>query len=331
MRPAIGPRRALVTVLLALLIVSAGAGAQPAARTARVGILWNEPDNAGAHNLRAFREGLKDVGWVEGRNLVLEYRYAEGKYERLPELAGQLVRLHVDVIFAPSSTFVRGAKQATTTVPIVFAIHNDPVGGGDVASLARPGGNITGLTQVGTDLTPKQMQLLREVVPRARRLAILWNPTTPSHAPSLPVATETARRLGLEPAVLDASNAQEFERAYDTAVRDHADAALILTSPASVAENPRLAQLALRRRLPTMHGSQAYAHAGGLMSYSAIPADLFRRAAMYVDKILKGAKPADLPVEQADRFELVINVRTARALGLTVPASLLVRADQVIE
>ncbi len=323
--------RAALALAVGLLATSLGVQAQPGGKTGRIGILSNERNDRSSVNMRAFLEGLRDLGWTEGRNLVLEYRFAEGRFERLPELAAQLVRLDVDVIFAPSSTHVRAARQATTSVPIVFAIHNDPIGTGDVASLARPGGNITGLTQIATDLTPKQIELLREAVPGLRRLAILWNPTTPSHGPSLPVATQTARRLGLEPDILDATNGSEFERAYKAAVRDHAEAALILTSPASVAENARLAQLALRHRLPTMHGVPEFVQAGGLISYAANRAELFRRAAAYVDKILKGTRPADLPVEQASRFELVINMKTAKALGLTIPQSLLLRADEVVQ
>ena len=325
-------RTALAVIFaLALLAAPLAAGAQQGRKTGRIGILVNERDAPSSVNMRAFREGLHDLGWVEGRNLVLEYRFTEYHFERLPELAEQLVRLNVDVIFAPSSTQVRAAKQATTSIPIVFAIHNDPIGTGDVASLARPGGNITGLSQMATDLAPKQIELLREAVPGVRRLAILWNPTTPSHGPSLPVATQTARRLGLEPDILDATNWSEFERAYEAAVRHHVEAALILTSPASAVENARLAQLALRHRLPTMHGFPEFVRAGGLISYAANRAGLYRRAATFVDKILKGAKPADLPVEQPTKFELVINLKTAKALGLTIPPSLLLRADQVIE
>ena len=316
----------VLTVLAAMT-----AEAQHPPKTGRVGVLANVRDVPSSTNLQAFREGLRDFGWEEGRNLVLEYRYAEGRFEQLPELTRQLIRLDVDVILAPTSTFVRGAKQATTSVPIVFAIHNDPVGTGDVASLARPGGNITGITQIATDLTPKQIELLRDAVPKLSRLAILWDPTTPSHGPSLPVATETARRLGLEPSALAVTTIGDYEKAYATANRTHADAALVLTSPTAVANLSSVAQLALRHHLPTALGARAYPEVGGLMSYGSNPADQFRRAAAYVDKILRGAKPADLPVEQATRFEFVINLKTAKALGLRIPQSLLVRADQVIE
>ena len=317
------------TCLAGLLIVLAPmiADAQHAPKTGRVGVLANSAST----NLQPFRDGLRDLGWTEGRNLILEYRYAEERFERIPELTRELIRLDVDVILAPSSVFVRGARQATTSVPIVFAIHNDPIGTGDVASLARPGGNITGITQIATDLTPKQIELLRNAVPRLNRLAIVWDPTTPSHAPSLPVATETARRLGMEPLALAATTLADLEKAYATAKGNHADAALVLTSVISVANVRSVAQLALRHRLPTMVGTGAYPNAGGLMSYAPDAADQFRRAASYVDKILRGAKPADLPVEQATRFELVINLKTAKAHGLTIPESLLMRADQVIE
>jgi putative ABC transport system substrate-binding protein len=324
-------RRAFVAALLVLGATPTAVRAQAPGKIGRVGVLATDRQTPSSPPFRAFRDALSTLGWVEGRTLLFEYRFSEEHVERLPELAAQLVRLNVDVIFAPSSTQVRAAKHATASIPIVFALHNDPVGTGDVSSLARPGGNITGLTQIATDLAPKQIELLREAVPGIRRLAILWNPTTPSHGPSLPVAIQTARRLGMDPHVLEATDLGQFERAYETAARERVNGVLILSSPASVANVTRLAQLALRHRLPTMHGNRAYVESGGLMSYAPIPVDLFRRAAVYVDKILKGAKPADLPVEQATTFELVLNVKTAKALGLTLPPSVLVRADQIIE
>jgi ABC-type uncharacterized transport system substrate-binding protein len=320
-------RREFIRALAGGLLVAPLAGEAQQGKVYKVGMLV--PDER--LGVQGLRQALRDLGYTEGRNLAIEARNHEGDAGRLSALAADLVNLKVDVIVAASSTEVRAAKQATTVVPIVFVVHYDPVGTGDVASLAHPGGNITGLTAMGTDLTAKQLELLRETVPRIRRLAILRNPTTPSHKLMLPEATNAGRQLGVDMQVHDASTVKEFEHAYEAAARGHADAVLILPSPASSLASARLAELAIKYRLPTMHGLRASVEAGGLMSYAPHFDDLVRRAAAYVDKILKGTKPADIPVEQPTKFELVINLKTAKALGLTFPRSILVRADEVIQ
>jgi putative ABC transport system substrate-binding protein len=249
----------------------------------------------------------------------------------MPELAAELVSMGVDVIFASSSTQVAPARQATTAIPIVFASHADPVGIGDVASLARPGGNITGLSMLLSELVGKQLQLFKEAVPHANRIGVLWNPTTPSHAPALKAAEASGAKLGIDLLMVPARIAQDFEGALTTAKQERAGGLLVVASPLSNNERALLADLLLGHGLPGMFGLKANTQAGGLMSYGADLVDLHRRAASYIDKILKGAKPADLPVEQASKYELVINLKTAKALGLTVPPSLLARADEVIE
>jgi putative ABC transport system substrate-binding protein len=303
------------------------AEAQPARRVYKVGILAAEATPA----IQSFRQGLHDLGYVEGQNLVIEARYHAGNSDRLPALAAELVELKVDVILAEGSTEVRAAKQATRTIPIVFAVHSDPVGTGDVASLAHPGGNITGTAQMATELSAKQLELLREMVPGITRVAVVWNPTTPSHGPALRQTEAAARAMGMQLSKIEARNGSELDGAFATATRGHARALLLLVSAMAVVERARLVSVASKHRLPTMYGSRLFVDAGGLISYSPDVRDLSRRAAIFVDKILKGAKPADLPVEQPTKFELVINLKTARALGLTIPQSLLGRADEVIQ
>ncbi len=320
--------RKLLVAILALAIFGAAlaADAQQPKRVARIGWLGiaRSPLEEG------FKLGLLDLGWIEGQNVIIEWRYA-GKVERLPEMAAELVRLNVDVILAPSSTQVRAARQATSTIPIVFASHADPVGVGDVVSLARPGGNITGVSQLLTDLSPKLLQLLKEAVPGAARIAVLWNPTTPSHPPALKAMEEAARILGVRLQTLEARGPEDFDSAFAAMDRERAGALLVVPSPMSFFQRERLAELALKHRLPAMSALRENAEAGGLMSYGPDLYKMFRRSAALVDKILKGAKPADLPVEQATEFELVVNLKTAKALGLTLPQSVLVRAADVIQ
>ena len=306
--------------------------AQQAGKVYRVGILTDKAsDPAEARLWQAFRLGLRERGWIEGRNILIEFRGAEGNYARLPELAADLARLKVDLILARASTFVQPAKAATSSIPIVFVVHADPEGTGHVASLARPGGNITGLANLQTDLGPKGLELLISAVPVAKRIAVLWNPGTPSHAPGLKAVEESARTLRVQLQAVGARTAAELAGAFSAMAGARAQAILVLASALFAAERQRVAELAITHRLPTMHQTRDNVEAGGLMSYSPNYDDLYRRGAIYVDKILKGAKPADLPVEQATKFELVINLKTARALGLTIPPSLLQRADQVIE
>jgi len=315
-----------------LLAAPLAVGAQQAGKVYRIGILTNKAsDPAEARLWRAFRSGLRERGWIEGENILIEFRAAEGNTARLPELAADLVRLKVDLIVARSSIWVQPAKEATSSIPIVFLTHADPVGTGHVASLARPGRNITGLAILMTDVAPKGLELLISAVPMAKRIAVLWNPDTPSHTPALKAVEEAARTLRLQLQPVGVRTAAELEGAFAAMVRARAQAVLVLGSAFFLAERQRVAELAIKHRLPTMSTLKDVVEAGGLVSYSPNWDDLFRRGAIHVDKILKGAKPADLPVEQATKFELVINLKTAKALGLTIPPSLLQRADQVIE
>ena len=315
-----------------LLAASLAAEAQQPGKVYRVGILTNKAsDPAEARLWQAFRSGLRERGWIEGQNIVIEFRAAEGNTARLPELAADLVRLKVDLIVARASIFVKPAKEATSSIPIVFLTHADPVGTGHVASLARPGGNITGLAMLMTDLAPKGLELLISAVPVAQRIAVLWNPDTPSHTPALKAVEDAGRPLRVQLQAVGVRTAGELEGAFAAMARARAQAVLVLGTAIFLAERQRVAELAIKHRLPTMSMIKDVVEAGGLMSYSPNWDDLYRRGAIYVDKILKGAKPADLPVEQATTFELVINLKTAKALGLTIPPSLLLRADQVIE
>jgi ABC-type uncharacterized transport system substrate-binding protein len=323
---------ALTLVLLALPVTGE---TQQSGTGYRIGLLGTMPPggNPGAAHLWGILlQGLQDLGYVEGRNLVIERRYSpEGKAEELPELAADLVRIKVDVIVAGGSLTPHAAKQATTTIPIVMANHGDPVGSGLVASLARPGGNITGLSLLSAELVGKQLELLKASVPRMVRVIILWNPTSQTHPRLLNEADAAARVLGLRVQRVPASGLNDYERAFSATAQARANAALVLGDPIFWYHRSWIAELATNSGLPTMFGQREHVEAGGLMSYGADLRDNYRRAAAYVDRILKGAKPADLPIEQPTKFELVINLRTAKALKLTIPPSLLLRADQVIE
>jgi putative ABC transport system substrate-binding protein len=313
-----------------LVAASLAAGAQQVGKIYRIGFLWDSPA-VWPHALEGFHRRLRELGWVEGQNIAIEYRWAEGRFDRLPELAAELARLKVDVIVAPTSIYTGAAKRATSTIPVVFASHADPIGSGHVASLARPGGNITGLTIVMSETSGKSLELLKEAVPRLSRVAVIWDPATPSHGPALKAVEVMSRALGLRLQSLAVRSATEFDSAFSAIVREHTGGVLVLSTPLFIGGAKPLAELALRHKLPTMFGPREHVEAGGLLSYSPDRADLYRRAAAYVDKILRGAKPADLPVEQATRFELVINLKTAKALGLTIPQSVLLRADEVIQ
>ena len=278
----------------------------------------------------AFVQRLRELGWIEGRTVAIEYRWAEGRSERFAEIAAEFVRLKVDVIVTSGTAAVVAAKQATSVIPIVFAAAGDPVGTGLVASLARPGGNVTGLSIQQTDLAGKRLELLREVVPGLRRLAIMANVGNPAAVLEMGEVQAAARTLGLEVATLEIRRAEDIAPAFE-ALKGRADALYVCADPLVNTNRIRINTLALGARLPTMHGIREYVEAGGLMSYGPNFPDLFRRAADYVDKILRGAKPADIPVEQPTKFDLVINLTTAKALGLDVPPTLLARADEVIE
>jgi putative ABC transport system substrate-binding protein len=334
---AVDPARRVRAVVLmfalsgAVLLTPVSSGAQPE-KGYRIGFLQTATREQLAHLAKAFEDGLRDLGWVPGRNLVIEYRFADGKVERLPQLAEDLVRLKVDLIVTGINPNTIAAKQATTTIPIVMATSVDPVGAGLVASVARPGGNVTGLTQdVGAEIWGKRLELLKEFVPKLSRVAVLVDPGYPP-APAIFKAMEApARTLKMTVARFDARGSADLEGAFDALTRARSDA--LITTGGGVQFNMRnqIAQLALRNRLPSIFTVSEYVEAGGLMSYGASLRDSWRRAAAYVDKILKGARPGDLPVEQPTKFELVVNMKTAKALGLTIPPSILVRAERVIE
>ena len=323
----------IVAFALAILAPPLAADAQPLAKVPRIGFLAAfSPTPEVSHFIEAFRQGLRDLGYVEGRNIVIEYRWAHSSFERLPDLAAELVRLKVDIIVAVVTQASLAAKNATGTIPIVMVGVSDPVGSGLIASLGRPGGNITGTSGMAAELVGKQLELLKETVPKASRVAVLWNPANPVwQAQMLRETQVAARALGLRVQLLEARGPDELEGAFAAMTRERASALLVQVDVIFALHARRLADLAAKRRVPAMYGSREHVEAGGLMSYAPNIPDLFRRAATYVDKILKGAKPADLPVEQPTRFELIINLKTAKALGLTIPPSLLVRADQVIE
>jgi putative tryptophan/tyrosine transport system substrate-binding protein len=304
--------------------------AQQAERVRRIGFLGLAPASASASRLEALRSGLRDLGYVEGKNIVLEFRWADSTAQ-LAGLAAELVRMNVDVIFAQSSTMVEAGRQATKTIPIVFAIHADPVGLGHVASLARPGGNITGLSMLLTDLVVKELEILKEALPHATRIGVLWNPTTPSHPLVLKAVEAAGEKLGVLLHMAPARTVADIGEAFSSMRQERLDGFLLLGSPLFSAQRATLGELALKQRLPGMFSLKEDVEAGGLISYSADTLDLFRRSAFYIDRILKGEKPADLPVQQPTRFQLVINLKTAKALGLEVPPTLLTRADEVIE
>ena len=323
-------RRFISTLLLGILLASLPADAQQPARASRIGFLGTSSPSTAPHALEAFRQGLRGLGYLEGQNIVVEYRWAQGRQERLSGLAAELVRLNVDVIVAPNTQAALAARAATRTIPIVFAGVADPVGTGLVASLARPGGNTTGLSFLSPELSAKQLELLKEAVPKTSRVAVLWNPGNPGLALTLREAEVAARALGVQVQLLEARGPDEIDSAFLAMTRERADGLLILGDAVFLLHRTRIVGLAAKSRLPAMYNFKEFVDAGGLMAYAANLADLFRRAAVYVDKILKGAKPGDLPVEQPTRFELVVNLKTARALGLTIPQSVLIRADEVI-
>jgi len=327
-------RRQWLIAAGALLAKPLGADAQQAAKVARIGYL--SPNRAATPHVRdAFLQGLRDVGYVEGRNVAIEYRDAEGKVERLPTLAAELVALKVDVIVTENSTLAaRVAKQATTTIPIVFTSVGDAVESGLVISLARPGGNVTGLSNLGPELVGKRLELLKQAVPGLDRVAVLWLPGALGERTDkdmLAGADVAARALGVQLQFVEARSADEFARAFSDMSSARAGALTVLPSNRFLREHRRLVELAAEKRLPAVYTSREFVDTGGLMSYGANSADLHRRAATYVDKILKGAKPGDLPVEQPTKFELVINLKTAKDLGLILPPSLLARADELIQ
>ncbi len=321
----------IATLALGPLGMPPAADAQQVPKVPRIGLLspFSPSDTALWH--QAFRQGLRDRGWVEGKNVSIEYRYAEGRHDRIPDLTAELVRLKVDIIVATIGTDALAAQKATRTIPIVMAASGDPVASGLVESLARPGGNITGLSQMAPELAGKRLELLKEIVPKLSRVAVLWNPQGSTSRLSWKEIQLPARELRVQLHSLEVRSSNDLDKAFKDATRARAGALAITPDPVFAANLKRIADLAAKSRLPSIFHFREFVDFGGLVAYGPDRSDMFRRAAAYVDKILKGAKPADLPVEQPTRFELVINLKTAKALGLTFPPSVLVRADQVIQ
>ena len=317
----------LATVLLTTV---SPAEAQQPKKVPRIGYLGATSASSESLRHEAFRQGLREVGYIEGQNITIEYRYAEGKLDRLPALAAELVALKVDVIVTGGPQATRPAKKATATIPIVMAFDSDPVGNGFVASLARPGGNVTGLSALSPEISGKQLELLKEIVPKLSRLAVLGTSTWPGNAQLVKETELAAGAFGVKLQYLDILDPKDIETAFRAATKARADALLVLVSGVLADHRTQIANLALKSRLPVTYYRREYVEDGGLMSYSVSYTDLDRRAATYVDKILKGAKPGDLPVEQPTKFELVINLKTAKQIGLTIPQSVLYRADKII-
>jgi putative tryptophan/tyrosine transport system substrate-binding protein len=318
----------LGTMLFALCLSAEG---QQAKKVPQIGFLATSSASALAARIEAFRQGLRELGYLEAKNIVIEWRSAEGKLDRLPTLAAELVHLKVDIIVTTGPTATRGAKEATSTIPIVMTFDNDPVGNGFVASLARPGGNITGLSTLAPEISGKQLELLKEVVPRLSRVAVLGSLATPGNAQALKEVELAAGAFGVKVQYLDVGGPKDIETAFRAASKERADAVLVLTNLVFNPYRTEIADLAVKNRLPAIYSTPEFVEDGGLMTYSVSLTDLYRRAATYVDKILKGAKPADLPVEQPKKFEFIINLKAAKAIGLTIPPNVLARADKVLK
>ena len=321
---------AAVIIATAILMIANLAEAQLAKKIPRIDVFLPASASATSHLVDAFRQGLREHGYVGEQNLSLEPRYAEGKVERLADQAAELVRFKVDVIVVGSTPGVMAAKNATGAIPIVMVTTGDPVASGLVASLARPGGNITGLTALGQELSGKRLEVLKETVPKVSRVAVLSNPANPDSGLSLKGMEVAARGLGVQLRVQEVRDPTEFEKGFEAITREGARALMVLPDPMFVSQGERIVALSAKSRLPSMYAHREFVDAGGLMFYGASLADMWRRAATYVDKILKGAKPADLPVEQPKKFEFVINLKAAKQIGLTIPPNLLARADWVI-
>ena len=320
-----------VAFALGILLAPPATDAQQPRKVPRIGFLSSVSANSVRARLEAFRLGLRELGWVEGQSITIDYRWAEGRGDRLPGLAEELVRLKVDMIVTHGAVATLAARRATAVIPIVFASADDAVAAGLVASLARPGGNVTGLTVIAPELSGKRLELLREVIPSLKRLAVLRNPTNPVSLPELKETQVAAQSLGLQIQSLEVADPDGFAGPFSAMTREQAGALIVLSDAMFTGRHAQIAGHAAKSRLPAIYWTREFADAGGLMSYGPNVADLWRRSAVYVDKILKGARPADLPVEQPTRFELVVNLKTAKALGLTIPPSVLIRADEVIE
>jgi putative ABC transport system substrate-binding protein len=323
---------AVVALTANILAAPPAVVAQQVEKVARIGFLEAGAATTNQHFLDAFRRGLTELGYTEGRNVVIEQRWADGRNDRFPALLAELIKLKVDVIVQASTPGAVAAKAATSTIPIVFVGVADPIGSGLVASLARPGGNLTGFT-LGEDLglDGKRLELLREAIPKVRRVAVLWNPTAQALESRVKALHTAGATLGLAMVPFEARQVGDFDTAFAAMKKTRVDAVLVMTDPLTLRHRKEIVGLAASTQIPAMYGFSEFARTGGLMAYSTQIPELFRRAALYVDKILKGASPADLPVEQPTTFELIINLKTARAFGLTIPPSLRLRADQVIE
>jgi putative ABC transport system substrate-binding protein len=323
-------RRFLLTSLAGAFAAPLVAETQQAAKIWRAGWLSNASPTSDM-STDIFKQTFRELGYVEGRDIVLEFRWTDGSQDRLVELASELVRIRVDAVVAVGPQAIRAARQATSAVPIVMMTSGDPVSAGFVKSLARPGGNITGVSFLGEDLSGKLLELLKQAIPGISRVAIVWNPDNRAHAGYLRDVRPTADALRIGVPTLEIRSAEELERSFERAAHDHVEALLLLLDPLFTANSHRIADLASRSRLPTVYGLRQLADAGGLMTYGPSTVVLARQVVSYLDRIFKGAKPAELPVEQPTTFELVVNLKTAKALGLTIPPSLLARADQLIE
>jgi putative ABC transport system substrate-binding protein len=324
-------KKIMVLTLCAMLFaLCSSVHAQQPAKVPRIGYVIGTAPSANMARIEAFRQGLRELGYVEGKNIVIEWRHAEGKLDRLPALVAELVRLKVDIIMTGGPPATRFAKQATSTIPIVMTQDGDPVGNGFVASLARPGGNITGLSTLSPEISGKQLELIKETVPRLSRVAVLGMSTRPGNAQALRETELAAEALGVKLQYVDVLSPKDIEAAFRAARKARADAVLVLSSPVLVSHRTQIAELAVKSRLPAMYYRREYVEDGGLMSYDVSQNDLSRRAATYVDKILKGAKPADLPVEQPTKFEFIINLKAAKQIGLIIPPDVLARANRVI-
>jgi putative ABC transport system substrate-binding protein len=323
-------RALLVSLTLGILLAPLAADAQQPPKVPRIGALHILPPGAASVHLEAFRQGLRELGYVEGQNIAIEYRYAEGRTDRYAELAGELAGMKVDVIVVWGVAVAQAAQKATKVIPVVFALADRPDALGLVASLARPGGNLTGLTGLNFELSTKRLELLKDALPKVRRVAALWSPYV-LVAPTLEEINAAARTLAIQLQSVEVRGPEDFEGAFARMTKERAGALLVLPGPLTFSYGTRIADLALRHRLPAIFHNREFVEAGGLMSYAPSIPHMSFRAATFVDKILKGAKPADLPVERPTRFELLINLKTAKALGLTIPQAVLIRADQVIQ
>ncbi len=321
----------IIALLASSLGVPLASFGQQAAKVARIGFLEASSPSAIAARIEAFRQGLRELGYVEGKNVAIEYRYAEGNFDRLPALAAELVRLNVNVIVTGGPTAIPPAKAVTKAIPIVMAFDTDPVGSGFAASLAKPGGNITGLSTLAPELSAKQIELLKEIVPKLARVAVLGTASRPGSAHALREVENAAKALKVQVQFQDVVDPKGIDAAFLAARKGGADAVLVLGSPLFNANRTELTELASKSRYPVIYDRAEFVEAGGLMTYSVSLADLARRAATYVDKILKGAKPGDVPIEQPTKFDLVVNMKTAKALGIKIPNSVLAQATKVIE